>query len=134
LLGPNQRDADDHQATILKLQYQKNFSPNSYLRLFGYSEYNTWFINGPVSAFTSYGGEIQDYEVHGNDYGVTANYANQLNEKNLLTATGSYLTQKLETYSGDTIRARSRRISSTRSGKLLQPNARHVRELLRPDL
>ena len=101
LLGDNQRDADDHQATILKLQYQKNFSPNSYLRLFGYSEYNTWFINGPVSAFTSYGGEIQDYEVHGNDYGVTANYANQLNEKNLLTVTGSYLTQKLETYSGD---------------------------------
>ena len=101
-LGANQRDADDHQASILKLQYQKNFSANSYLRLFGYSEYNTWFINGPVSAFTAYGGEIQDYEVHGNDYGVTANYANQLNDKNLLTATASYLTQKLETYSGDT--------------------------------
>jgi hypothetical protein len=102
LLGPNQRDADDHQASILKLQYQKNFSPSSYLRIFGYSEYNTWFINGPVSAFTAFGGEIQDYEVHGNDYGVTANYANQLSDKNLLTATASYLTQKLETYSGDT--------------------------------
>jgi hypothetical protein len=102
LLGPNQRDADDHQASILKLQYQKNFSPSSYLRLFGYSEYNTWFLNGPVSAFTAFGGEIQDYEVHGNDYGVTANYANQLNDKNLLTATASYLTQKLETYSVDT--------------------------------
>jgi hypothetical protein len=101
LLGDNQRDADDHQASILKLQYQKNFSPSSYLRLFGYSEYNTWFINGPVSAFTTFGGEIQDYEVHGNDYGVTANYTNQLNDKNLLTVTGSYLTQKLETYSGN---------------------------------
>jgi len=102
VLGANQRDADDHQASILKLQYQKNFSARSYLRIFGYSEYNTWFINGPVSAFTAYGGEIQDYEVHGNDYGTTANYANQLNDKNLLTATASYLTQKLETYSGDT--------------------------------
>jgi len=101
LLGDDQRDADDHQADIYKLQYQKNFSPSSYLRLYGYSEYNDWFLNGPVSAYTPFGGEIQDYEVHGNDYGVTATYANQLNSKNLLTATASYQTQKLETYSGD---------------------------------
>ncbi len=101
VISPETRDADDHGASILKLQYQKNFSSSSYLRVFGYSEYNDWFINGPVSAFTTYGGEIQDYEVHGNDYGVTALYANQLNSKNLLTATASYLTQKLETYSGN---------------------------------
>jgi hypothetical protein len=101
LLGANQRDADDHQADIFKLQYQKNFSPTSYLRLYGFSEYNDWFLNGPVSAFTAFGGEIQDYEVHGNDYGVTSTYANQLSDKNLLTATASYQTQKLETYSGD---------------------------------
>jgi hypothetical protein len=101
LLGPNQRDGDDHQADIYKLQYQKNFSASSYLRLYGYSEYNDWFLNGPVSAFTDFGGELQDYEVHGNDYGVTATYANQLNQKNLLTATASYQTQKLETYSGN---------------------------------
>jgi hypothetical protein len=102
VIAPNTRDADDHQASILKLQYQKNFNTSSYLRLFAYSEYTTWFLNGPVSADTTFGGELQDYEVHGNDYGVTANYANQLDSKNLLTATASYLTQKLETYSGDT--------------------------------
>ncbi len=101
VIDPTNRDGDDHGASILKLQYQKNFSSNSYLRVFGYSEYNDWFINGPVSAYTNYGGEIQDYEVHGNDYGATALYANQLNSKNLLTVTGSYLTQKLETYSGN---------------------------------
>jgi hypothetical protein len=98
---PNDRDADDHNATIIKLQYQKNFSSSSYLRLFGYSEYSDWFINGPVSAFTTYGGEIQDYEVHSNAFGTTAIYSNQINSKNLLTLTGSYQTQKLETYSGD---------------------------------
>jgi len=102
LIDPNTRDADDHGASILKLQYQKNFSASSYLRIFGYTEYNNWFINGPVSAFTNFGGEIQDYEVHGNDYGVTANYANQLSNKHLLTVSASYLTQKLETYSGTT--------------------------------
>ena len=102
LIGPDTRDADDHNASILKLQYQKNFSASSYLRLFGYAEYNNWFINGPVSAYTNFGGEIQDYEVHGNDYGVTANYANQFNNQNLFTVSASYLTQKLETYSGTT--------------------------------
>ncbi len=101
VIDPNERDGDDHGASILKLQYQKNFSPSSYLRIFGYSEYNDWFLNGPVSAFTTFGGELQDYEVHGNDYGVTAQYSNQLNSQNLLTVTGSYLTQKLETYQGD---------------------------------
>ena len=102
LIDPNTRDGDDHGASILKLQYQRNFSPSSYLRIFGYSEYNDWFLNGPVSAFTTYGGELQDYEVHGNDYGITANYANQLSNKHLLTVSGSYLTQKLETYNGTT--------------------------------
>ncbi len=98
---PETRDADDHNATIIKLQYQKNFSSSSYLRLFGYSEYSDWFLNGPVSAFLTYGGELQDYEVHGNAFGTTAIYSNQLNAKNLLTFTGSYQTQKLETYNGN---------------------------------
>jgi hypothetical protein len=97
-----QRDGDDHNATILKLQYQKNFSASQYLRVYGYSEYTDWFIGGPVSAYLTYGGEIQDYEVHGNAFGTTAQYVNQINDKNLLTLTGSYQTQKLETYSGNT--------------------------------
>ncbi|MBD5635188.1 MAG: TonB-dependent receptor, partial [Candidatus Eremiobacteraeota bacterium] len=95
------RDADDHNASILKLQYQKNFSASQYLRLYGYSEYTDWFLNGPVSAYLPYGGELQDYEVHGNAFGVTAQYVNQINAQNLLTLTGSYNTQKLETYSGN---------------------------------
>jgi hypothetical protein len=102
IIPPNERDGDDHNASILKLQYQKNFSSSQYLRVYGYSEYTDWFIGGPVSAYLTYGGEIQDYEVHGNAFGATAQYVNQLNAKNLLTLTGSYQTQKLETYSGNT--------------------------------
>ncbi len=97
VIPPNERDADDHNASILKLQYQKNFSPSQYLRLYGYSEYTDWFLNGPVSAFLTYGGELQDYEVHGNAFGATAQYVNQIDARNLLTLTGSYNTQKLET-------------------------------------
>jgi len=96
----NERDADDHNASILKLQYQKNFSSSQYLRLYGYSEYTDWFLNGPVSAYLTYGGELQDYEVHGNAFGATAQYVNQIDARNLLTLTGSYNTQKLETYNG----------------------------------
>ncbi len=102
LIPSDMRDGDSHGVSILKLQYQKNFSANSYLRLFGYSEYNNWFLSGPVSAFLTYSGELQDYEVHGNTFGTTAVYANQIDPKNLLTATASYQTQKLETYNGDT--------------------------------
>ncbi len=102
LINPIGRDADDHNATIYKLQYQRNFSSASYLRLFGYGEYTDWFINGPTSAFTNFGGEIQDYEVHGNTFGLTGVYANQLSDKHLITLTGSYQTQRLETFSGNT--------------------------------
>ncbi len=101
-IPPNLRDADDHGVSILKLQYEKNFSSSSLLRVFGYSEYNNWFLNGPVSAFLTYGGELQDYEVHGNTFGATAMYLNQLSFKHLFTATASYQTQRLETISNDT--------------------------------
>ena len=113
-IDPNNRDGNDNGVSIEKLQYQKNFNERSYLRLFGYGEYSNWFINGPTSANTAYGGEILDYEVHGNTFGATAVYSNQLDNKNLLTMTGSYQTQKLETYSNGFNAARSTRTSSTR--------------------
>ncbi len=102
VIPPFVRDGDSHAVSILKVQYQKNISASSYLRLFGYSEYNNWFLNGPVSAFLTYSGELQDYEVHGNTTGATAVYANQINAKHLVTATLSYQTQKLETDNNDT--------------------------------
>ncbi|MEO6990816.1 MAG: TonB-dependent receptor [Candidatus Baltobacteraceae bacterium] len=101
-LNPNLRDGNDNGVGIEKLQYQKNFSSNSFLRLFGYGEYTNWFINGPVSAYFNYSGELDDYEVSGHAFGATALYSNQLGARHLLTATASYQTQKLETYSGDT--------------------------------
>lgn len=101
-LDPNLRDGNVNGVSILKLQYQKNFSSRSFLRLFGYSEYTNWFINGPVSAFFNYSGEIDDYEVNGHTFGLTGLYSSQLGDKHLITATGSYQTQKLQTYSGDT--------------------------------
>lgn len=98
-LNGNQRESNDNGVSVVKLQYQKNINDRSYLRLFGYSNYSNWFINGPVSANLDHGGEIADYEVSAHGYGLNARYENQLNSKNLLTATASYQTQKLQTYS-----------------------------------
>ncbi len=98
-LNGNLREQNDNGIGLVKLQYQKNINDRSYFRLFGYSNYSNWFINGPVSANLDHGGEIADYEVNAHGYGVNARYENQLNTKNLLTATASYQTQKLGTYS-----------------------------------
>ena len=70
--------------------------------MFGYAEYSNWFINGA--------GQRQ-FELRRRAPGLRSarqyvrrdgRLSNQLNDKNLLTATASYQTQKLETYSGDT--------------------------------
>ncbi|MGB8266180.1 MAG: TonB-dependent receptor [Candidatus Velthaea sp.] len=95
----NQQDTGDNGFSLLKLQYQRNFNEHSYLRLFAYTDYTYWFINGPTSAWTTYGGEIADYEVNGHTYGFNARYENQLSAKHLLTATASYQTQKTKTVS-----------------------------------
>jgi hypothetical protein len=103
VLNANTRESNDNGISLIKLQYQKNINDRSYLRLFGYSNYSNWFINGPVSANLNYGGEIPDYEVFAHGYGLNARYENQLNAKNLLTLTASYQTQKLQTYSSGSI-------------------------------
>ncbi len=93
LIPTNLRDSNENSVGIGKLQYQRNFSSTSYLRVFGYSLYSDWFIHGPVSAelgFCCYGGEIADYELPSHTFGGVADYANQLNDKNLLTISAFY--------------------------------------------
>ena len=104
------RDYSDNGVAILKLQYQRNFSSSSYLRLFGYSEYSNWFIGGPANAqFTGYyGAELNDYELPSHTAGFNASYSNQLSDKNLLTVTGSYTTSRVSRqfgygYPGNTV-------------------------------
>ncbi len=57
------REGNDNGIGVVKLQYQHNFNPRSFLRLFGYTNYSNWFINGPVSEFFNYGGQIGDFEI-----------------------------------------------------------------------
>ncbi len=98
----NDRDYSDNGVALAKLQYQRNFSSSSYLRLYGYTEYSNWFIGGPANAqFTGYyGAELNDYELPSHTVGFNANYSNQLSSKHLLSLTGSYTAAQVRrTYS-----------------------------------
>ncbi|MDP9017800.1 MAG: TonB-dependent receptor, partial [Candidatus Eremiobacteraeota bacterium] len=94
----NQRDGGSNDYSVTKLQYQRNFNDHSYLRAIGYGEYSTWFLNGPNSAFQTFGATLADYEVLGHIFGGSLIYSNSLSSKHLLTGSLSYSTQKLQTY------------------------------------
>jgi hypothetical protein len=94
----NTRDTNTNSVSIEKVQYQRNFSSNSYLRLFGYGLYSTWYIHGPLAPVLNYDVSIGDYELPSHTYGFVADYSNQLNDKNLLTLSGYYSTTNIERY------------------------------------
>ena len=100
LVPVSEREGSRNSVELGKLQYQRNISSDSYLRVFGYMDYATWLITGPVSANLVYGGQLPDYEVFEHKFGGKMIYSNQLSDKHLLTVTGSYLTAHLETRSG----------------------------------
>ncbi len=97
----NEREGNSNGVSVVKLQYQKNFNSNSFLRLFGYTNYSNWFITGPVSEFFDYGGQIGDFEITEHAYGAKAIYENQLSSKHLLSANLSYQKQANQTYSSN---------------------------------
>jgi hypothetical protein len=106
LVDPNARDAYINDQFIEKVQYQKNFGSNAYLRLFGYMFYSDWLINGPnynglflPTAFLSNFGNIgpeygasPDYELSTHTRGGELQFADQLDVHNLLNFTANYTT------------------------------------------
>ncbi len=106
LIDPNARDAYINNQDIVKLQYQKNIGSNAYVRLFGYTFYSDWLINGPnfnglwiPTAVTSnfgnigplYGGS-PDYELSTHTRGAELQFADQLGPQHLLNFTANYTT------------------------------------------
>lgn len=85
----NQRDTNDNGVAVFKGQYQRNFNSSSYARLYAYTLYSNWFIYGPVSQALDYAAEIGDYEIPNHTFGANLSYANQVNERNLLSASVS---------------------------------------------
>ncbi|HUA10083.1 MAG TPA: TonB-dependent receptor [Candidatus Acidoferrales bacterium] len=85
-------DTEDNVESIVKLQYQKNFSDSAYLRVYGYTVYSGWFDYGPVSDYLCCTGIPPAYDVYSHSYGFSGTFADQLNTHNLLQVQGSYVT------------------------------------------
>jgi hypothetical protein len=90
------RDVQLNQQGIVKLQYQKNFSSEAYLRIYGYTYYSNYIGTGPDSSaddgYQTSGYDYGDYELSAHTRGLSATFADQLGSRNLLEAQGSFTT------------------------------------------
>ncbi|HLI97753.1 MAG TPA: TonB-dependent receptor, partial [Candidatus Baltobacteraceae bacterium] len=91
------RDGESYQASIVKLQYQKNIGSNAYLRAYGYTFYSAWLQNGAMGdgfPGLNLGGYRTgyDYEVGSHTRGGQLQFVDQLSSEHQLTATLNYIT------------------------------------------
>lgn len=98
LLPENIRDPNDNGVAVEKLQYQHQFDPQSFVRLYGYAMYSNWFINGYNSTAQPFYGWELPYFLPDHTYGFNLNYTNQLSDAHLLSVTGAYTSSKLQRY------------------------------------
>ena len=92
-LPAGQTDTSENGQGIFKLQYQHNIGSNAYLRVYGYSYYSWWFLYGPNSLSTAFVGCCPgDYELTTHTRGASAEFADQINPTNLITAQISGIT------------------------------------------
>ncbi len=89
-IPPNLEDQFVNDQNVFKVQYQHNFGSNAYVRLYGYTYYSDWLENGPSSTLQNYVGySSSDYELNSHTRGVSLQFADQINDKNLLSVQGS---------------------------------------------
>ncbi len=104
LIGANTRDGFNNNQSVAKLQYQHNFGSNAYLRVYGYTYYSDWLNNGPNSNNNPYTAfDTPDYELNSKARGFSASFADQINDKNLLSLQGSYTTANSTRYNNSGI-------------------------------
>ena len=90
-IDPNITGREDNQNGLYKFQYQKNLGSTAYVRLYGYSNYSAWLISDPgalAAPFTSVGS--LEYQLSTHTRGVSLDFADQVNNKNLITGSASY--------------------------------------------
>jgi TonB dependent receptor/Carboxypeptidase regulatory-like domain len=92
-IPPNDEDAFVNNQSIVKLQYQKNFGTNAYLRLYGYTYYSNWLQYGTQTTYSDFVGDLPaDYELSSHTRGVSLQFSDQITSQHLLSMQGSYTT------------------------------------------
>jgi Carboxypeptidase regulatory-like domain/TonB dependent receptor len=91
------RDNSYNNTVITKIQYTKNFGSTAYLRVYGFTFYSNWFLNGPYStSFCNFVCPVApDYELNTHTRGISAEFQDQINSQNLLSVQGSYTTASI---------------------------------------
>ena len=91
------RDNSYNDTVITKIQYTKNFGSSAYLRVYGFTFYSNWFLNGPYStSFCNFVCPVApDYELNTHTRGISAEFQDQINAQNLLSVQGSYTTASI---------------------------------------
>jgi len=100
------QDGESYQASIVKLQYQKNIGSNAYLRLYGYSFYSAWLQNGAMGdgfPGLNLGGYRTgyDYEIGSHSRGGQLQFVDQVSPQHQLTATLNYVTSHTLRYNNE---------------------------------
>jgi hypothetical protein len=115
----NYRDGRWDQASIVKLQYQKNMGSNAYVRLFGY----TFYSNSNEASANGYGNNVSlgvlnyDYEVDSHTRGVEMQFADQVSGKNLISGMASFLMSgTLRYYNHNYFNTSSQQVSNFTNG------------------
>jgi hypothetical protein len=86
-------DMYNNDTGTVKAQYTHPFSDSSFLRLMGYSFFSDWTEDGVPSGYEVRGGfewDSPNYDLITHTAGGMIQYANQINDKNLLQITGNY--------------------------------------------
>ncbi|HEX3465311.1 MAG TPA: TonB-dependent receptor [Candidatus Elarobacter sp.] len=92
-IEPDRRDAFNNNQSIQKVQYQRNFGTNAFLRVYGYTYYSDWLQTGPQSCYANFVGYVPcDYELSSHTRGVSAQFTSQLNPQHLFSVQGAYTT------------------------------------------
>jgi hypothetical protein len=92
-VAPDRRDAITNNQAIVKLQYQRNFGTQAFLRVYGYTYYSEFFQNGPQTGDMNFlGYAALDYQLHSHTRGISAQFSDQINSQHLLSLQGAYTT------------------------------------------
>ncbi|MBV8148762.1 MAG: TonB-dependent receptor, partial [Candidatus Eremiobacteraeota bacterium] len=89
------RDGNNNNSGIFKLQYQHNFGSSAYARVYAYSYYYDYIATGPMSAALYYAIPWSaDYNINGHNYGANATFSDQLSPSHLITVQASGVTSQ----------------------------------------
>ncbi|MBV8332817.1 MAG: TonB-dependent receptor, partial [Candidatus Eremiobacteraeota bacterium] len=89
------RDGNNNNTGIFKLQYQHNFSSSAFARAYAYSYYWDYIATGPMSSALYYAIPWSaQYNIDGHNYGANLTFSDQISPQHLLSLQGNAVTSQ----------------------------------------